>query len=50
MTMPISPESNVVGSDKGKHLETWRGVGVSEELAPKSIRDEIIWSFYASLD
>ena len=23
---------------------------VSEELAPKSIRDEIIWSLYASLD
>ena len=23
---------------------------VSEELAPKSIRDEIIWSLYDSLD
>ena len=26
------------------------GLRVSEELAPRGIRDEIIWSLYASLD
>jgi hypothetical protein len=31
------------------YISYWLGVGVSEELAPESIRDEIIWSTYASL-
>ena len=26
------------------------GLGISEELTPESIRDEIIWSLYASLE
>jgi hypothetical protein len=26
------------------------GLGVPEELAPRGIRDEIIWSLYANLD
>lgn len=31
------------------HKFTYKS-SVSEELAAKSIRDEIVWSFYASLD
>ena len=33
-----------------KRKRTYYILRVSEELAPKSIRDENIWSLYASLD
>ena len=36
--------------EKKKKKRTYYILRVSEELAPKSIRDEAIWPLYASLD
>jgi len=48
--VPAGSAAEIKGKDRKPTGLAGAGVRVSEELAPKSMRDEIIQSFYASLD